>query len=218
MTTPRNLGWLRDRLGRLLNFNEGQTNQDFTGPSADENKWMDEYLNAAYEFEVEEAVNNVGWRRFTRFYEFSWPAQQLTLELPRERWDTQFIEWRDVTDIETGSELDFHPLSIFAKDNKTYQWGDAGPGRTTTVRAFFIANARELEDKYDEPDLIPHQNRRLVVWKGGDIARAEADEETPSRWLKHIDDLRQQFHSSLSSGNPRINDPARIKIRGGFDF
>lgn len=209
----RDLAWLRSQVSWCVDFNEGQTDQSFSGPTTETNKWIDNAVNQAYEFEVNQAQQECGWRPFRRIFEFTWGSGDTTYVLPEHMQYVQHLVWTDITDLDPGVELIFDVTALHWKDHKTVQWGSTGPGRDTTVRAEYLAAPVPLEHPFDEPELVPPRFRWLIVWQAASKLLTVADQNVPDKWLAEIDSWRSQFHSSLNSGNPIVNDPAVIKVQ-----
>lgn len=213
----RDLEWLRSKLAWLLSVDIENPGQQFGGTADDSNIELDDLTNQAYEFEVNEARENVTWKVFQRYEDVTWKSStQLTL--PDNLRNRDFIEWRDVTNIATGEPIEFSSFGIEEISTGTFQWGENGPGQDTTIRMFYLADAVEMRDKGEEPVLIPWRFRWLLVWRAGVIAKTVANEDAPAKWVKHCEDIQSQLHSSLSSGRPKLGNAARIQLRNQDDF
>ena len=209
-----NTGWLIDRLKFLLHAVDSAPDTDFDGPSGNTNKWYLDALSQAYEDEINDAVEEVGWRRFKRVHTFTWPASQLRLVLPAEIKDRAHLELRDITSSSEGDLLLIgdanYSGTVFFYDANTLEYPTAGPSAAMSLKMEYVASASELKKNTDEPDLIPKQFRRLLIWSAGIVARDILDEEAPSKWVQRRDEMRANFHSFLAKGSPLVNSPAVI--------
>lgn len=200
-----NLGWLRQELQLLINFNPNQTDQDFAGPSSNANALLDRFLYQAYVKETNAAKLEIGFQEFILRHSLTWTASEQTKVLPRKLIDHQIYKIDDETDSIPGTPLwvgtDGGRSSIVAwRDRNTLQWGSAGPGSDRTLMCFYAASANRLVEASQEPELIPPQYRYLLVWSAAIIARSHSDEAVSPLWLAERAEWRQQYHLLLSRG------------------
>jgi hypothetical protein len=199
-----NLSQLILRLRYLVNSNEGQSDQDFAGPSGDADRHFRDALNEAYIEEVTEAAQHADPARWLHAtHTFTWEASEPTLTLPPAIDGKNLLGLQDITSSTPGTPLWIGAANtIWWKDRTTLQWGSTGPASDTTILATYISEPQELVSGADEPVLIPRAHRHLLVWSAGCIMRSIADEDAPGSWMNKRDELREALWKDLSLGRP----------------
>jgi len=217
MAEIRNLDWLLDRLKFFLNVNEGQTDQDYVGPSTDTDKWYRDLINQAGDAEVVDAKQEGSHDWFRKTYQSTWAASAVTLAIPDAMRYHTLEELLDVTTDVGGAPLPFaapgQGTDVFWKDNETLQWGVSGPSQATTLRWNYIANFVSMTAGSDEPELVAPQFRWLLIWSALDIAKTLGDERVPKDHQRHLLMWRERWHKHLSLGRPQRNNTPRIRNR-----
>lgn len=215
--TVYNYSWILAKLKWALNFNEGQADQNFAGPTTDPDRHYRDAINQAYKEEIEEAQIETSRAHWFRSMDITWPANQATFILPQTLVDKSVIIIRDVTDEQDGPELSIGDYAdeseIWRLDSQTLQWGTDGPGQNTTMRFTYLAEAEELSQASQLPALIPARYIWLIVWSAALLLRAVAEDKSPIDWEKKRDDLREKFHKILSQGWPMRSNPPTIRNR-----
>jgi hypothetical protein len=205
---------LREEVAFLLNFREGEADQDFAKTR------LNKLIDRAYNLEVERA-KTAGIKAYFQAAtpDFTWTAGSQTLEFPQSTISailasTTIIEVFDITSGEPGVPLVFADQpnqggDIFWKDKDTWQWtGNGGPGTTLTLRAFYEMRAEELEDDDAEPALIPAQFHWLIVWTAAVLGRSTADDRAPDDWRHEQHEMRLDFYKHVSKGRPLSRYPS----------
>lgn len=216
---PGNLGQLTNKVSYLVNFNSGQTDQDFRGPAAYANQRIHDSINEAY---IEECVlgkQNGSRDWFRREHSMTWIANSATMAIPEVVRDRDIEAIRDDTDT-TGGILGplvqnwdgLHEGSgIWRQNAATWGWHPT-PGAAKTLTIVYVAEPVELVGDGDVPDLIPTAYRDLLVWSSGVILKMIADETAPRPWLERREMLRYQYWKNLEShGQPRQFPGARVR-------
>lgn len=211
----KNLGDLRDLTSWIVNFNEGQTDQDFAGPSTDANKHINRALNLCYSKELELAIQNCGVRAFMRRTSFTWPADATSLDIPWELRGKTIHRFKDNTSLSPGPTLAIWDdmvdgSGMFMKSVDKYGWYPA-PSSDLTIRVIYIADANDLINDGDEPELLPLRNRELIAWSAAVWLRTVADEAPPQAWLMEREEQRQRWWKTLTMGYPQGIPPPRIR-------
>jgi hypothetical protein len=187
-------------LGWILDFNESQTNQDFTSTR------LKKLIQWAYKKEINKAKQEGNSSYFCSFIDFTWESDLVTLSLPETVRHQEVLKFFDVTDSTLGSELLIgrygQGRTIFWAANNKLQWGTDGPGSDRIIRAVFLANAETLIDDESEPELIPPQFRELLLWSAAIIARKVADDDIPQAWAEELNEARIDFWAHVSRGRP----------------
>ena len=196
---------LQNQLAFALNFNDGQTDQDFTTAR------LKQALNLAYAREVYKAQQEGSKRYWKDYRDISWPASQVTLVLPASVARKNVIRIMDVTSSQLGNVLLFSENGlhgdVFWLNKTTLQWGVSGPGEAKTLRVFYIAAPVDMVDDSDEPTLVPDAFHELIVWSAACWCRTIADEEAPNAWLRAREDLQLDFWKYVSRGRPHDDEP-----------
>jgi hypothetical protein len=183
---------IQDEVKDLINFTSA-ADQDFTLNQ------VKKAINRAYEREVLRA-QQAGYRLwFHKTDEFTWPASSVTRELPSGLQQALILTLEDVTDVDPGTPL---PHEVHWKDNRTLQWGQEGPASARTVRATYYARPTALVNDGDEPELIPPEQRMLLVWSSAVLIRQKADEGAPQDWKDELREARFDFWKAISRGRP----------------
>lgn len=213
----RDLAWLISRLKWVVNFNDGQVNQDFAGTSTDPNLHWREALNEAYKNIVRRAQKVTQKAHWRVSQDVTWPRGVTTITLPFDLESKQVQRIRDVTNEEDGVELDIadspQDAEIWRLDRNRVQWSTSGPGYDTTLRFEYLAVAEDLLVDNQEPRLIPEDLRMLLVWEAAIFLRTVADEKAPASWVATRDDLQKSFHAAISRGWPSDSNPPVIRNR-----
>lgn len=201
---------LRDLLGFILNFNDGQTNQDFSTTR------LNQALQRAYRREVAKCKQEGDIDFFLKSYEFTWTASTLNWAVPNAmRGD--FLRIMDITeDSAVGTEVQFseHGVGsdVFYKDKDTLQWGIDGPPDNRTLRVYYLAQVETMEADDDEPALVPEQFHELIAWSAAVELREIADGAAPQAFVNNRDELRLDYWKHASLGLPQ-DDPNTIRVR-----
>lgn len=212
--TPGNLGQIRNKVSYLVNFNPGQTDQDFRGPAAYANQRVHDAINEAYTEEV-----NLGktasrdW--FRRRVAMTWTADAATMAIPLTVKDADIEIVLNETSTTPGVPVPIWNLitdgsGLYRYDMDTWGWYPT-PSAAQTIAIYYVGRPVELNQDDDEPSLIPMDHRDLLVWSAGIILKTIADEEAPQKWIKRQEALRFNFHKTLSMGHPHQYPPPRIR-------
>jgi hypothetical protein len=199
---------LQDRLKFILNFNDTQTDQDFT------NARIKQALNFSYESEINRAQAEGSRRYFRAVREIEWVADELTYTLAYPLDQRGLIRITDITNTDPGYALVFDENGfhgdVFWKDRNTIQWGTQGPNAGKTLRVEFYTRPIAMVEDNDEPELIPPQFRELLLWSAACWLRDIADDDmgTPQSWQRRLDEWRIDFWKYLSRGRPTDDVPA----------
>lgn len=170
-------------------------------------------LNAAYRREVRRGKLEGHSSWFTKTQDFTWPASQVTAtstntNMPKIAFERQLLMLEDVTDGDPGEPLVFTNYNrgeIFFKDNRTLQWGDAGPPSARTIRIHYLADAENLEDDNQEPELIPPDHHELIVMSAVTYARYGTAERSPPDWKEELMERRYDYWKFISLPRPLDN-------------
>lgn len=197
---------LRSELSFLLNFSETSADQDFSTTR------LNKALQWVYEDEVRQAKLEGLSRRFRKTTTFVWPASQVRLELPQAVHQKNVQAFWDITNSDPGYRIIVRETNLdggdaYWFDNKTLQWGSVGPASTLTIRAEFLASAEFLAGDQDEPQLIPPDYHKLIVWGAAVLLRSIADEQPPEFWAMKHKELQHDFWKFLSRGQPISDTP-----------
>lgn len=209
-----NRGQLREELSFLLNFNEGQADQDFSTTR------LNKAIQWAYEDEVRQAKLEGQTRWFRKVKTFIWAADDIRMELPQGLHKKMLQQLWDITSNDPGTpiivrENGYSGGDIFWYDNKQLQWGENGPNSDVTIQADYLAECEQLTDDGDEPDLIPNEYHKLIVWSAAVFLRTVADEAPPASWQRELQMLRLGFWKVLSRGRP-FTDSATVSQTDNF--
>lgn len=204
---------MRTKLQFLLNFNEGQTDQDFRGSSVDANKHFDNALNEAYRDECK-WLRGVSRSHFRRTFSFTWTADATTMPIPLWARDAEIEAVRDDTDESPGALIfsrgpNEEGSGFYRADGTNWGWTPA-PSSERTLTMVYIAAPSELQKDVEEPDLLPSEHHDLLVWAAGILLKTIADEDVPRRWIERHAELRFLAQKAVSLGNPRTYPAPRI--------
>lgn len=195
----RDLAWGRDQTAFLLDFNDGQADQDFSITR------IDHALNEAYDELVNWAKSNASRLFFIQRYTFTWPGTETAIDLSSPTYSAlehlDFFQFYDVTDGET------HPreLQLHWRDRNTLVWQSrSGPGTNRTIRALYLAHAEPLVNESDEPTLIHPSHRHIWPLKAAIILREIADEQAPPSWERRLQTKILAWQKELQA-RPRDN-------------
>lgn len=211
---------LRSELAFLLNFTEGDADQDFAKAR------LNKLLDRAYNLEVERAKLSAGKDYFKGVSaNFTWTVSTQTLALPSALEGVSIIDVVDITAGEPGTALEFafgygtSGGDVFWKDKDTLQWtAVGGPGSARTLRAVYEQRAADLQDDETEPDLVPSQFHWLIVWTAAILGRSTADDMAPGDWRLEQREMRLDFYKHVSKGRPLSNSPRIQSQRDGSGF
>jgi len=211
-----NLDALRTKVSFLVNFNTGQADQDFAGTTADSNRDVDFAINEAYRDEVEKGKQNGNRNYFLETRSFTWPAGEQTQPIPLDVLGKTIIAFRDDTQLTPGPIAPkFDALvegsGLFIVNRRTFGLQPA-PGTARTFTILFLANAAEMKESDDEPELIQPQFHDLIVWSAAILLKQVADQRSPPEWLSKQLDYRNQWWKFLSLGSPVLHPPQRIRL------
>lgn len=194
---------LQTEVKDLLNFNSGQTDQDFTTTQ------VKNAINRAYDREIVRARQHAMKAYFQKTDTLSWPASQLTMPLPANLKYKDLIRITDTTNADPGYELVFDDTAqtadVFWKDSNTLQWGSAGPSQAKTLRFEYIASAVKMVADIDEPLLLPPEFHELLVWSAAIDLRRRADEASPGEWQAAYKELQTDLWKHVMRGRPHQN-------------
>lgn len=197
---------LRELTALILNYNNDQTDQNFT--DANLNTAIDE----VYKEEVNAAILNGYERYFRKVHEFTWTGGELTVALPETLKGQMILSLRNVTNDNVGTEILFSDFGInsivFWKDNETLQWGTGGPSSDVTVRATYQVTATPLTTDTSTPDVIPAPYHNLLAWAAAVWLRMLSDEAIPPIWDRKLEEYRKSYWKFLTSGRPTSDAPA----------
>lgn len=200
-----NFGELQNRLSFILNFNDGQVDEDFNLLR------IQQALNYAYNREVQKAMLEGNREYWKACQNLVWPAGQITLALPAIIKKKALISIHDITSNEVGDQLYFDKEGltgqVFFKDSSTLQWGTQGPGSSVTLRFYYLASPETMMADVDEPELIPDAFHEVIVWSAATWLKAIADDVVPDSWLQQLYDIRLDFWKYVSLGRPRSAVP-----------
>lgn len=212
----RNLAWHRQKVSRIVNFNDGQPDQDFVGDSINDSFGrIDDAINECAGNVRNFLLNNVGQVPLERTVSDTWPSGSVTHTLNVDPAD--IISIYDVTNDAVGQPLytqnKVYNTLIFWKDGRTLQWGTAGPGSALTLQITYVMNAGELNEPMQEFEFLPYAHRHVINWGAAVLLRTMADESAPQNWTQHYDTLLEDLEMHLSKGQPMETGRPRIQNR-----
>lgn len=218
MSKRRNLAWLRVETSRIVNFNQGQPDQDFDGTSDDAWDEIDAAINEAYENLLHDMIAETDPDMFMVNEELTWSSGDLTYQLP-EHLEQDNLEWiEDITSSDPGDivwvhgrGINYYP-DVLWKDYRTLQWGTSGPSGDRSLRFHHMARAADMKQPEDIPEYVPARFRKILAWDAAIILRTEAEDEAPSQWLGHRNAVWEKIEILLSQGRPRLTNRARIVV------
>ena len=191
---------LQDETSELLNFNSGQTDQDFTASQ------IKNAVNRAYKREYVRARQEGVRRFFITATDVVWPAGAATLELPERLAGAQLIRVTDVTSGPLVAELIFSDNGsvgdLHWANRNTLQMGTSGPSSEKTLRFQYFPGVTKLVTDDDEPSMIPEEHHELVFYSAAIDLRNRADEIAPQAWVFERESLRQDFWKDISRNRP----------------
>jgi hypothetical protein len=207
---------LIDRTKLWLNFNDSQSDQDFTEAQ------ILSAINMAYSEECSKAKQEGLRRWFRASTEFTWEADEVTYTLPSALNRISLFRLVDVTsDAEPGTQLLFSEEGshgdIFFKDRNTLRWGSTGPNEDKTIRAYYFAAAEELSEDTDVPELVPDEFHELIPLSAAILLRGMAEEIPPPWWLEKQREYRYEFWKFISRGRPLDDIPSVEMYEGDLD-
>lgn len=212
-----NLAQIRDRVSWMVDFNEGQVDQDFRGPSTNANKRIDWSINETYKDEVRKASSFVSEEYFKREHSFTWSSDDTSMDIPEALIGKKILYVRDDTDETIGSTLKLWDSrgsgsGFYVKEgNVSFGWYPA-PSSDRSLTVVYVAEARDMTEATDTPHLIPEQYQELVVWGAAIMLRIIGDEDNaPRSWMMKQKDLQGQFWKDVARGNPAGQPPKRIR-------
>ena len=205
-----NFDELQDRVGFVLNFNDGQADQDFTAAR------IKQAINYAYNREIQKAMLEGSRRFFRATQDVTWAASSVTLTLPAGVAKKALIRIADVTSDAIGAQLLFSENGltgdVFFKDRSTLQWGTSGPSSAKTLRFVYYETPLDMIDDDDEPDIMPEAFHELLVWSAAIWLRTVGDESAPTEWRRELMELQIDFYKHVSLGRPQDDEPT-VRLR-----
>lgn len=211
---------IRDKVNFLVNFNPGQSDQSFAGPSTDINKYTDWAINEAYREEIRIARRMVSRMAFLKTQGMTWNANAASMPIPLNVKDRDIYAIRDDTNESPGFILTFSdstsPVTgIYRYDHETWGWYPA-PSSAKTLSIYYLASPNEMKNAGDIPDLLKPDDHDILVWGAAILLRSAADEAAPTKWERRHEDLRWQLHKGIAQGlySVSINPPPRIRHNG----
>ena len=191
---------LQNRLAFVLNFNDTQTDSEYTTAR------LKQSLNYAYEREVIKAEEEGSKVWFKSTMKVTWPKSQLLLTPPEPLKQSNLIKIEDITNTNPGVRLslsaDGLAGDIHWADRNTLQWSTVGPSSARSLRFHYYARATEMSEDEDIPELIPPQFHEMIVWSAAIFLRDIADESAPGAWQRRLQDWQIDFYKYLSRGRP----------------
>ncbi len=205
---------LRDLTKLILNFNDGQPDNDFTDAQ------IHTALDQVYSEEIRMAILNGFERFFRKTVEFTWTGSDVTTTVPSTLESAMILSLRNVTNNAIGSEVAFSDFGeealVFWKDNRTLQWGTTGPSGDTTLRATYMPGTPSLATDGSEPELLPRNYHSLLAWSASVWLRMIAEDGAPPQWIQKTTSDRQDLWKYLTRGMP-VSDTPAIKPDKGFE-
>lgn len=187
MAKKFDLGQLREKVGFILNFNEGQVDADFSAAQ------IDMAINESYLDEVSAAIEEGDSRWFHHTQELIWPQGQRTLTLPDN------IAGKNIVNIKSPDET----KTLSLQDHNRLAWDRiTPPSSTKTLTITYMPEPATLINDTDEPHLIPRRHRHLIAWAAAILLRQVADETSPKQWLIRQMTLRHRFWGDITRGRP----------------
>jgi len=206
---------LQSEVKFILNWNEQQTDQDFTTLR------IKKALNRAYKQETIKAEEEGGQRFFKATLDLPWPGGSVTMILPPELNEEALIGISDITTASIGTPLVFSDDGIsgdiFWKDHQTIQWGTNGPPSDKTLRFTYYASVEELVNDGDVPMLIPAKFHELIAWSAALFLQQISDQEMTEAWVFERNELRIDFWKWLSRGRGTDDVPTIKNIKTNID-
>lgn len=212
---PGNLEQITNKVSYNVNFNSGQSDQDFRGPSTYTNQRIHDAINEVYVEECVLAKQNASRDWFRAQHSMTWTADAATMAIPEVLRGKDIELVRDDTNGAVGPVVQVWNATtegsgLYRYDMRTWGWYPT-PGAAKTLTIFYIAEPNELERDDDEPDLIPIAHRDLLVWSASIRLKLIADEDASARWIKLQESLRFNFHKAISLGQPRLYPGQRVR-------
>jgi hypothetical protein len=210
-----NLAELRDLVSFIVDYNEGQTDQDFRGPSTDTNKHIDRALNLSYKEEVRLAIQNGGEDSFRFLHTFTWAASATSMAIPDALKGKIIEAIRDDTDQTPGPILRLWDqladgTGLYKRTKDTWGWNPA-PSSAKTLTALFHGMPEDMKQEGDVPWILDDSHHELLAWSAAIWLRTVADEQAPSNWLSRQQELRFQLWKEVSRGTPKLFPPKSIR-------
>lgn len=207
---------LIDRTKLWLNFNEDQTDQDFSEAQ------ILSVLNMVLTEECSLAKQEGARSWFRTSTEFTWAASEVTLTLPEPLSRVSMYRLVDVTDTTgPGARILFSQEGftgdVFWKTRTVLQWGSTGPASERTLRAYYFATPEELVTDLDIPELIPDEFHELLPLSAAVVLRTMADDAAPQAWLMKQRDYRNRLWKFMSRGRPLDDIPSGELYEEDFD-
>lgn len=194
---------LQDRVKFVLNFTDGQVNADFTDTR------IKQAINFAYQKEVSRGKQEGQKSFFKKYQDMTWPSATVEFTLPKALWGKQIYHVEDITENNPGEPILRY---VHAVTNHSWQWGMSGPGSDRTLRVYYLAEAIDMEEDDDMPELIPDHMHELLVWSAAIFLRQVADEEAPREWHMERESLRMDYAKWLSSTKPVADEPPNVVV------
>ena len=213
--TTYNVEWLVKKLKWVVNFNEGQVDQNYRGPSTQTDKHFLDALNESYKTVVRKARETRA-NAWTRTHDVTWLSDDVTFTLPVVLQNRPVRLVCDVTDGIDGPSVDIGDYQdrceVFRKEENVLQWGTEGPGRDTTLRFWYLAAAEKLLKNDQVPELVPEEYAMLLVYRAALELRMVSENRVPRVWQEKVDEMGEEFHKQVSRGWPMESNIPRIRL------
>ena len=214
-----NRGEMRSDLSFIVNVDEGTANQDFSTSR------LNKAIQWCYDEEVRKAKLRGQVRWFKKTAQITWPASQVRLKLPTSLSKRNLVGLWDFTNADPGYPIVVRETSLDGGDcwwfdNDTLQWGTTGPSSAVTVHIEYLEDAEFLASDSNEPDLIPTDYHKMIVWGAAVFLRAVGDEAPPAFWVQQHSELQMDYWKFLSKGRPFTDGPSvqNNTVAAGLSF
>lgn len=212
----RNLAWLRKRTAKWVQFDPDEADEAFSGPQGAPWETIDEAINETYKTCILDAAERIDPDYFKFSVSDTWPAADVSRQLPASISRTSLLYILDITNGLPGIKLE--PTGGYNGSSEIYwsgmnvlTWGSVGPGGDSILQFTYRAVPQELVEPLQEPDLLPYEFRDMLHIGAAIKLREEADEDNvPDSWRARYakwDDLwRSAINQSTSSGTYGVAD------------
>lgn len=209
-----NFGELKDETSELLNFNSGQTDQDFTAAQ------IGSAVNRAYRREYVRARQEGVKEWFILTTDITWAAAAATVTVASSLQGAQIIKIMDITSGLPGTEMIFSDTAdvgdLSWKDRVTLQWGTTGPASQKTLRIIYFPVSEKMTSDSDVPALVSEEHHELIFYSAAIDLRNRADEMAPQAWLFERESLRQDYWKDISRSRPHSDVVGVAKTVSGL--